>query len=303
MDLEQLIGNEENKQLIEKILKSKNILHNYMFVGKEGIGKKEFAKYFAKKILCLSEEKNCNCKSCLEFESENHPDFLIIEPETNVIKIEQIRNLVAKGIEKPIIGSKKVYIINDANLMTKEAQNCLLKTLEEPPQYLVIILITENESSILTTIKSRCTKISFIPIEKEILKGYLLKNKIFENIDDERLNTFDGSIGTALNWKANEEIYEETEEFVSGLETKSKIDILNNQNAIYKNKENILDVISYMITLFYMKIKQCNDGRLCAKYINCIEISEDTKRKLKSNGNFDMCIDNMLLSICETIKN
>ena len=104
----------------------------------------------------------CNhCKSCVEFDGGNNPDFVYIEPDGKVIKIEQIRELQTKVIEKPVNSNKKVYVINDADLMTKEAQNCLLKTLEEPPEYIVIILIVNNESKVLTTIKSRCMKIYF----------------------------------------------------------------------------------------------------------------------------------------------
>ena len=158
--------------------------------GIEGIGKKEFAKAFAKKILCIGDINGKKCKSCLEFNSNNHPDFFIVEAESGKIKIEQIRNLMESSIEKPIIGQKKVFIINDADSMTKEAQNCLLKILEEPPEYLCIILVVQNESQILTTIKSRCTKVVFKPIEEKTLKEYLEKKYSFENLDSDRLSFF-----------------------------------------------------------------------------------------------------------------
>ena len=90
-------------------------------------------------------------------------------PDEGKIKIEQLRNLQSKIIEKPIISNKKVYVIKDADTMTKEASNCLLKTLEEPPSYIIIILIGANESMFLNTIKSRCTKILFNKIEDDKL--------------------------------------------------------------------------------------------------------------------------------------
>ena len=196
--MEHLIGNEENKQLLQKIIETNNIVHSYMFVGKEGIGKQEFAKAFAKKILCLGDTEEKKCKSCLEFESSNHPDFLILDAENGTIKIEQIRKLISKAIEKPIISQKKVYIINDADYMTKEAQNCLLKTLEEPPEYLEILLIVQNESQILTTIKSRCTKITFKQIEDDVLKDYLEKEHSFENLSSGRLKSFERKYRTSI---------------------------------------------------------------------------------------------------------
>ncbi len=302
MELKDLIGNEENKKLLQKIIQTKNFVHSYIFVGKEGIGKQEFAKSFAKSILCLGDMEEKKCKSCLEFETQNHPDFLLLNPESGAIKIEQIRNLMNKTIEKPIIGTRKVYILNEADTMTKEAQNCLLKTLEEPPEYLVIILVVQNESQILTTIKSRCTKIVFKPIEEKILREYLEKEKNFSNITQTELKVFDGSIGNALKWQQKSELYRQIENFFMTMDKKDKIDILNNQNAIYQNKEEILNIISYMNNLFLEKMKEeINNRTKITKYINCTQILEKTKRKLKSNANFDMCVDNMLLSIWESL--
>ena len=302
MELRDLIGNEENNKLLQKILQTKNFVHSSMCVGREGIGKQEFAKGFAKSILCLGDMEEKKCKSCLEFETQNHPDFLLLNPENGTIKIEQIRNLMNKAIEKPIIGTRKVYILNDADTMTKEAQNCLLKTLEEPPEYLVIILIVQNESQILTTIKSRCTKIVFKQIEEKTLKEYLEKEKKFSNITQADLEIFDGSIGNALKWQQKSELYNQIENFFITMDKKGKIDILNNQNVIYQNKEEILNIINYMNNLFLKKMKEeINNRSKVARYIDCVQILEKTKKRLKSNANFDMCIDNMLLSIWESI--
>ena len=157
-----IIGNNKIKQLLINSVQNDKTSHSYLFVGIDGIGKKMVATEFAKMLLCLNETRYCNkCKSCIEFDSNNNPDFLCIEPDGNSIKIEQIRYLQKKIQEKPIISNKKVYIINDADKMTVEAQNCLLKTLEEPPEYATIVLIGSNENAFLTTIKSRCMIIHF----------------------------------------------------------------------------------------------------------------------------------------------
>ena len=162
MDFQNLIGNEKIKQELKKIVQENRIVNSYLWTGVEGIGKQEFAKTFAKLILCQNHREDCHtCDSCIKFESENHPDFLCIEPDGKSIKIEQIRAMQEKVYEKPINGERKVYILNDAEKMTQEAQNCLLKTLEEPPEYIVIILITSNENKVLNTIKSRCMKLYF----------------------------------------------------------------------------------------------------------------------------------------------
>ena len=185
MIFENIIGNEKNKELLKNIINTNNISHSYMFVGKESIGKLLFAKEFAKAILCISEEKGCNkCKSCIEFDTNNNPDFSVLEPEGNSIKIDQIRELTKKIYEKPVVSAKKVYIINDSNYMTQEAQNGLLKTLEEPPEYVTIILVTSNENSFLPTIKSRCTKISFDKLTDIELINILKKEYNYSNISD-----------------------------------------------------------------------------------------------------------------------
>ena len=173
-----LIGNENVKNILSKTVETNSILHSYLFVGIEGIGKSLFAKEFAKAILCLSKEKkSCDeCKSCIEFKNDNNPDFMIINPDGNSIKIEQIRFLIEKISEKPISSEHKVYIVNDSDKMTIEAQNSLLKTLEEPPEYAVLILITSNESKLLNTIKSRCTKIFFNKIEDAQMEKYIRQN-------------------------------------------------------------------------------------------------------------------------------
>ena len=142
-----ILGNNNIKEELIKTVKSNKYSHSYLFIGTAGIGKRLIAREFAKMILCGAEEKYCGkCKSCIEFDSRNNPDFKEIEPDGNSIKIDQIREMQAKVIESPIISSRKVYIINDADLMTIEAQNCLLKTLEEPPDFVNIILITNDIS-------------------------------------------------------------------------------------------------------------------------------------------------------------
>lgn len=185
MIFENIIGNEKNKELLKKIIDTNNIAHSYMFVGKDSIGKFLFAKEFAKAILCIEEGKPCNkCKSCIEFNTNNNPDFSILDPEGNSIKIDQIRELTKKVYEKPVVSNRKVYIINDSNYMTKEAQNSLLKTLEEPPEYITIILITSNENLFLPTIKSRCTKVLFNRLTNQELANILEKQYQYSNVPE-----------------------------------------------------------------------------------------------------------------------
>lgn len=180
MAFEQIIGNDDIKNLLENTLKKNNVLHSYLFCGIEGIGKFLFAKEFAKGILCMNNENApCGlCKSCIEFETYNNPDFHIIDVDKDSIKIDQIRIMNEKIFEKPISSKRKVYIINNSEKMTIAAQNSLLKTLEEPPEYATVILICNQENLLLPTVKSRCTRIDFHNLTNEEIEVYLTNNSI-----------------------------------------------------------------------------------------------------------------------------
>lgn len=304
MSFKNIIGNNNTKKILTKSLKNNTILHSYMFIGNEGVGKNIIAKQFAKMILCEKfdedNKQECNkCKSCIEFDSSNNPDFIYIEPDGKVIKIEQIRAMQSKVIEKPIISNKKVYIINNADLMTKEAQNCLLKTLEEPPEYIVIILIVSNENKILTTIKSRCMKIYFDKIDdKEILK-YLTNVCGISNPSLNILKMCDGSIGKCIDIKDKIEDYLKIEEIFAGFNS-SLVKTLNSAEILYKNKDNINDYLDYINVILYQYAKNNLGNNI--KFINSIKIVEETKKRLLGNSNYDMCIDYLIFNIWEEIN-
>lgn len=292
---EKILGNERNKQILEKTIKSGKISHSYIFCGIDGIGKKLIALEYVKKILCTENKENCRCKSCIEFDTQNNPDFLLIEPKEGKVKIEQIREMQRKIAEKPIISNKKAYIINNAETMTVEAQNCLLKTLEEPPEYAIIILICSSENSLLNTIKSRCTRIYFEKLTEQEIMQYL-SNSEEKNINKELIKLSQGSIGKTIKLLENAELYVNIEEILKNTEKYNLIDILKKSEEIYKSKEEINDILEY-INVLLLELSKKN-----IKYIECIKIVEDTKKRLKANSNYDMCIDNMLFNIWEEIN-
>lgn len=297
MDFKNIIGNTNVKEYLNKSISQDNILHSYLFLGTEGIGKLLVAKEFARKILCLENTKDetCTCKSCTCFNSQNHPDFYIINEEGENIKIDTIRQITEKVIEKPIISNKKVYIINDCDKMTKEAQNCLLKTLEEPPEFVTIILISSNENIILNTIKSRCMTIKFKNIPNNELAQYA-KNVIgYEELSENLLTSFDGSIGKAIKVKDNKEKYDKIDILIDNLEKKDIVDIFLEGKIIY-DKENIYDILDYIIVCLYSKQKK-NE-----KYLDCIKYVNKCLSRIKANSNFDMSIDDMLFGMWEEIN-
>ena len=248
-------------------------------------GKFLFAKEFARMLMCINNEKTEDCASCIKFNTDNHPDFKQIEQEAGSIKIEQIRSMQEEIAKKPIISNKKVYIIRDCDLMTVEAQNCLLKTLEEPPEYAVIILTTSNESKLLATIKSRCMKINFEPILEKQIKDFI------NNIDDNLVKMSGGSIGRAIDYNNNKELYEEINIILQNMGKEDLITVMKNSDVLYKQKENIKDVLDYINTYLYN-----------LKNYECIKYVEETKKRLNYHSNYDMTIDFLIIRMWEEIN-
>ena len=291
-----IIGNDKIKQELSNSINSNKYSHSYLFVGISGIGKKLIAREFAKMILCESEEKYCNkCKSCIEFESGNNPDFQEITPDGANIKIDQIRQIQTKVYEPPIISQKKVYIIDDADLMTKEAQNCLLKTLEEPPEFVTLILIGSNESIFLSTIKSRCIIIRFEDLKPKDISNILKNNYPEEDISDNIIEASNGSIGKAIILKDKQELYKAIDKIFNNIETLYLIDTLNIAEIIYKSQEDKYDILEYINLILYKKSK--NNLR----YLNAIKVVEESKKRLKANSNYNMTIDNLIITIWEEL--
>ena len=177
--------------------------------------------------------------------------------------------------------------------MTVEAQNCLLKTLEEPPSYAVIILILSNENKLLNTIKSRCTKIAFKGLTNSELTNYAKLHNI--ETTPELLEASDGSISKLIQLRENIEAYKSLDTIINKLSSGDIIDVWNNAEILYKSKDTINNLLDYFNVIFFNKLRKTNE----IKYINSIKIVELTKNRLSANANYDMCIDNLLLKIWE----
>lgn len=309
---ENIVGNNKIKESLKNAVKSNNVSHSYLFVGKAGVGKKLFAKDLAKKVMCLGsnydaqdnvlrstrdnkekvESENLslefdNCDSCIKFDANSNPDFSIIVPDGKSIKIEQIRDLQARILEKPISSNKKVYIIDDADTMTEESQNCLLKTLEEPPEYAMIILIASNENRMLQTIKSRCVIIRFEDLTNEEISQILHTN------DQDIIRLCEGSVAKADTISEKREMFAQLKNIADYLSKNSLIDVLNNSDLLYSSKDDIMTLLDFLNIIFFEKAKEN------IKYSKAIDIIEKTKKKIMANNNYDMCIDYMLMHIWE----
>ena len=274
---EKIICHDENKKLFEKCIHGGNISHAYLFFGKEGIGKCTFAKEFAKELLNVE-----NLDSSTEYKYISR-----LEGKKDIV-IEQIRKVLIDDVyERPLSGNYKVYIIDDAQYLNISAQNALLKTLEEPPDYVVIILIASSMSYFLPTIISRVSMVSFSNIKNEKIEEYIEKNYNV-NFNLNLLNFVDGSLGLAINIVKNDMI-DKYEKINKLYELLCKKDVI----SIFKLKDDIEfseETIDYLEYLLYSKLNY-----------SCTDFTQKAKVRLKNNGNYDVVIDNMLLKIIDNI--
>lgn len=288
---ENIIGNDEIKEELKKTIKTKKIANSYIFSGIEGIGKKQFAREFAKNIMCL-QGGDCKdtCESCKKFEEKSNPNYEEInsnEYKKDIITIDQIREkIVNKAYEKPIISNKKVYVINDADKMNEPAQNALLKTLEEPPQYVVIILIVSNDNAILPTIKSRCVIVKFNSLTNDEIK------KIIGNVSDEELEILNGSLKGYSEIEEKVVQYKEIKNTIERLKNDQLIDVLNNSDILYQGKDEAINLLNYM-NIYLFKENLFDE----IKYV------EEAKKKILYNNNYEMTIDNLLMKMWNNIHN
>ena len=172
-----IIGHQQIIEQLQRTVASGRIAGAYLFVGPAGVGKETVARYFAQLIFCQQDTQPptvCGtCLACRKVDSGNHPDLQFIRPDGSLLKIGQIRELRRQVIYAPLEASRKVYILTDVDRMNPEAENCLLKTLEEPPAASVLILLTSNLQVLLPTTRSRCQILQFHPMPTQELATIL----------------------------------------------------------------------------------------------------------------------------------
>jgi DNA polymerase III subunit delta' len=166
MPFNQIIGQNRVLENLRRMIASGSIPHALLFAGIAGVGKRTTAHAFAKALNCTQNNGNfCDaCSSCRTTEDGNHPDCIEIKPEKNALKIDQVRDLQQNIMFAPVRGPWRIVIFVQAESMTPGAANCLLKTLEEPPEATILVLITNTVSRLLPTVTSRCQKIIFSPL-------------------------------------------------------------------------------------------------------------------------------------------
>ncbi len=202
--LREIVGHKQSIQILSKAVSSGRVAHAYLFAGPAGVGKETTAMSFARALLCSHAAGGdaCGiCRGCRLLGSGNHPDFHLVAPDGLSIKIEQVREILRRVSYNAYRGGRKVFLIRQADLMTREAANCILKTLEEPPAGAVFILLSARPQALLPTIHSRCQIIYFNAIPApDLTRGLVGLKGLAE--EEARLYAAlsGGSMGRALSY-------------------------------------------------------------------------------------------------------
>ncbi|MDD6102668.1 MAG: AAA family ATPase [Clostridiales bacterium] len=218
MSFEKVIGHRKIINHLKNVIDGNRPSHAYVFHGEDGVGKKMVAREFAKGIMCeAGEGRPCGlCRSCKQFESGNNPDFFSVSHEKSVISVDDVRTQILDRMAiKPYSNKYKVFIVDEAEKMNEQAQNALLKTLEEPPEYGVIILITNNLFMFLDTILSRAVSLAFLPCDTaEVAKLIMTEREVPDYRAKTAAACAGGRPGMALRLIDSEEFEDKRDECI-----------------------------------------------------------------------------------------
>lgn len=325
-----VIGQKQIIEHFQHVIQSDKISHAYILNGEEGTGKKMLADIFSAVLQC--EEKGIEpcekCLSCRQAEGKNQPDIIWVTHEKpNSIGVEDVRGQIIGDIQtKPYKGPYKIYIIAEAQKLTPQAQNALLKTIEEPPAYGIILFLTTNSQSFLPTILSRCVTLNLKPVSDAEIRKYLMEEvKIPDYKADLCVAFAQGNLGKAIKLASSEHFDEIKQHAVSLLRRAGEIELselLRNLKEINEFKIDINDYLDLMLIWFrdVLLFKVTNDANVLvmkeelssitkqavkSSYEGLEEIItaiDKVKVRLKANVTFELTIELMLLTIKENLR-
>lgn len=322
-----IIGQEQIKEHLRNAISAGKVSHAYIVSGEKSSGKEFIAKVFAMALQCEKKETEpCQqCHSCKQALSDNHPDIIRVTHEKpNTISVDDIRAQVNNDVAiKPYSGLYKIYIINEAEKMTTQAQNAILKTLEEPPEYAVILLLTTNVNSLLPTILSRCVVLNMKPVADELVKKYLMEQLRVPDYKAEVCVAFArGNIGKAKALASSEDFENVKAEALSLLKYIQDMELGEIIAAVKRIAEYKLEVSDYLdiFSIWYRDVllfKATNDAnhlvfreeiqslRKTAQRSSyegiekIIEALDTAKRRLDANVNFELTMELLMMTIQE----
>lgn len=277
---DKVIGHDIPKKILTNDVDKNKISHAYAFVGPVGVGKCKLAEEFAKKLL-----NSEDLKVAIDYKKIDK-----LDGKKNIL-VEQVRKeLVEDVYTHPARGDYKVYIINDAEYLNEESQNSLLKTLEEPPEYVCIILITQNMQSFLPTIISRVKQIKFDKLTDREITEYCALNDIENNFNQNMLSYIDGSVGKLIKLTQEEEfnLFKQTEDIVENIKNRNELQVLKLIDKISFKNTDALDYLQYLLYLNNL--------------YNELFLVEEARNKMKYNANDDILKTVLAINTCRKEK-
>lgn len=322
-----IIGHEQIKEHLQKAIESHKVSHAYILTGEAGMGRKSLANAFALTLLCEKgkSEPCMECHACRQVLSGSHPDLIYVTHEKpNSIGVDDIREQINDTIMvRPYSSYYKIYIVDEAEKMTQQAQNALLKTIEEPPSYAIILLLTTNQEAFLPTILSRCVQMKLKPLKDFVVKSYLVESMQVPEADADVYAAFArGNLGKAISIASSEEFKLLHQEVLHLLKHVKDMDISELLDYIRRLKEDNLniyecldfmqiwyrDVLLYKVTkdinllIFKDEYKTINDLSMNSGYDGLERILtaiDKAKVRLDANVNMELAMELMLLVMKE----
>ncbi len=322
-----IIGHDWIKEHYQRAIKQKKISHAYILSGEEGMGKKSLAYAFSLSLFCQKgEDKPCLCcPACKQVISNNHPDLISVSHEKiSSIGVDDIREQINDTILiMPYSSSYKIYIIDEAEKMTVQAQNALLKTIEEPPSYAILFLLTSNPESFLPTILSRCVHLKLKPLMDSEIKKYL---KEILGISEDRADIYSafarGNLGKAISVVSSENFQMMYEEMIQLMKNIPVIDISEILEYIHKWKEEKIDIqecLNFILMWYrdvlvfkttqkkellifkeeYPTIRAVGEKSSYIKLGKILDSINEAQMRLNSNVNMELALELMLLVMKE----
>ena len=321
----EIVGHEQIKEHMQAAIRDKKPFHAYLFQGEEGVGKEALARTFAAGLQCQSEsaDKPCKeCVSCRQMESGNQPDVIWVTREKASLGVDEIREQLCNTMDiKPFSSPYKIYLVPEAEKMTEAAQNALLKTIEEPPEYGIVILMTSNISALLPTIQSRCLTMEFRPLSTAVVESYVKEHCQVPDYQARASAAFaQGNLGKAMRYAKSEDFIERKDHIISLLRHVEQMD-LSEMLAVIKDlgtrKDEVRDYIDLMVlwyrdVLLFKATKDINQllfqdeasyisheasHRSYEKIEEILQAFEKAKVRLRANVNFDITMELMLLAL------
>ena len=322
-----VIGHEEIIRHLQNAIKTGKISHSYIFAGEPGSGKRLLAGIYAMTLQCEAGGENAcgKCESCKRAIGKNHPDIIMVKHEKpNTISIDEIREQVVNDVDiKPYSSPHRIYIIPDAEIMTPQAQNALLKTIEEPPEYAVIMLLTSNIDGLLPTIRSRCVRLDLKVVDDGLVKKYLMEHLHIPDYQAEIDASFaHGSIGKAKEAATSQEFADITQKalkilkYADSMEVYELTEAIKNLSSEKQNINDYLDIFQFWFRdvlmfkatreidnlVFKQEINYIREQASQRSYENLekiLEALDKTKVRLRANVNTELALELLFLTIRE----